>query len=272
VSLTRAGWKERGFHDRKKLNAMHEAGSVSTYAYLLLSTSLLVVWLLLYGLRPDLRRQILWISLGTMPLGLTEPSSSRRTGTHRPCLTRRTGFDVESLLFSFATGGIVFAAYDALARAAPAGSMRAELHNPRHRYHLGAVMAAPAVFLVLLTITKLNPIYAAALGLVAGFMATLYCRPDLWAKMLVSGALFLLLYFGVFVVFNMVFPGYVAAVWNLPALTRIFVAGVPLEELMFAFTFGLYWSSVYEHLAWKRSRRMASNSPRGVSAKRTGVA
>jgi hypothetical protein len=69
-----------------------------------------------------------------------------------------------------------------------------------------------------------------------------------------------------------VFPGYVAAVWNLPALTRVFVAGVPLEELMFAFTFDLYWSSVYEHLAWKRSRRVKRPGPRGISAKRTGVA
>ena len=90
--------------------------------------------------------------------------------------------------------------------------------------------------------------------------------------MLISGVLFLLLYFVVFAAFNLVFPGYVAAVWNLPALTRVFVAGVPLEELMFAFTFGLYWSSVYEHLGWKRSRRMTSPGPRGVSAKRTEVA
>ena len=26
-------------------------------------------------------------------------------------------------------------------------------------------------------------------------------------------------------------------------------------------TFGLYWSSVYEHLAWKRSRPVASPAP-----------
>jgi hypothetical protein len=62
--------------------------------------------------------------------------------------------------------------------------------------------------------------------------------------MLVSGGLFLLLYFVVFAAFNLAFPGYVAAVWNLPALSGVVVVGVPLEELLFAFTFGLYWSSV----------------------------
>jgi energy-converting hydrogenase Eha subunit A len=244
---------------------MHEPALLSPYAYLVLSTSLLVAWLILYGSRPDLRRQILWISLGTMPLGLTEPVFVPAYWNPPTLLdlARRTGFDLESLLFSFAIGGIVFAAYDALTGTAPADIMHAERHHLRHRYHRAAVLAAPAVFLGLLAVTRLNPIYAAALGLVVGFLATLYCRSDLWAKMLVSGALFLLLYFVVFAAFNLAFPGYVAAVWNLPALSRVFVAGVPLEELIFAFTFGLYWSSVYEHLAWKRSLAVAKSLPAG---------
>jgi lycopene cyclase-like protein len=208
---------------------MHEPAFLSPYAYLVLSTSLLVAWLILYGSRPDLRR--------------------------------RTGFDLESLLFSFAVGGIVFAAYDALTGTAPADSMRAERHHPRRRYHRASVLVAPAVFLGLIAVTRLNPIYAATLGLVAGFLATLYCRGDLWVKMLVSGALFSSLCFVVFAAFDLAFPGYVAAVWNLPALSRVFVADVPLEELMFAFTFGLYWSSVYEHLAWKRSPAVAKTLP-----------
>jgi hypothetical protein len=244
---------------------MREPAFLSPYAYLLLSTPLFVAWLILYGLRPDLRRQMLRISLGTMPLGLTEPLFVPAYWNPPTLLglARRTGFDLESLLFSFAIGGIVFAAYDTLTGTAPAGSMRAGRHHPRHRYHLAAVLVAPAVFLGLLAVTRLNPIYAAALGLVVGFLATLYCRSDLWAKMLVSGALFLLLYLVVFASFNLAFPGYVAAVWNLPVLSRMFAAGVPLEELMFAFTFGLYWSSVYEHLAWKRSLAVAKSLPAG---------
>jgi hypothetical protein len=108
------------------------------------------------------------------------------------------------------------------------------------------------VFTILLALTGLNPIYAAALALGGGFVATLGCRPDLWLKMLVSGALFLVLYFVVFALFDAAFPGYVAAVWRLDAVSGLLVWGVPLEELMFAFTFGLYWSSVYEHFTWRR--------------------
>ncbi len=35
----------------------------------------------------------------------------------------------------------------------------------------------------------------------------------------------------------------------------------PLEELIFAFTFGLYWSSRYEHLTWHGTGRIGG-SPR----------
>ncbi len=72
--------------------------------------------------------------------------------------------------------------------------------------------------------------------------------------MIVSGGLFFVIYFFVFALFNLAFPGYVVAVWNLKAISGIRLIGVPLEELMFAFTFGLYWSSVYEHFTWHSQR------------------
>jgi hypothetical protein len=74
--------------------------------------------------------------------------------------------------------------------------------------------------------------------------------------MIVSGGLFCAIYFLIFVLFNVAFPGYVEAVWNLKAISGIRLLGVPLEELMFGFTFGLYWSSVYEHLTWRRQRAL----------------
>jgi hypothetical protein len=228
----------------------------SPYAYLLLSVVLFGVWLILAALRSDIRGEMVRVSVGTMFLGLTEPLfvpdywSPPTIGD----LARRTGFDLESLLFSFAIGGIVFAAYDVLFAGAPSESLAHERGTARHRYHVLAILSAPVTFVLLLALTTLNPIYAAAIALVAGFVATLSCRPDLWRKMLVSGVLFLLLYFVVFALFSLAFPGYVPAVWNLKAVSGRLLWGVPLEELLFAFTFGLYWSSMYEHLAWRRTR------------------
>ncbi len=231
------------------------AAGESVYAYLLFSLGLFGVWLLLYLVRPDVRREMFWVSFGTMFLGLTEPFFVPEYWTPPTLwdLARRTGFDLESLLFSFGVGGIVFSAYHVLFGRSPSESMAHERSHPRHRYHVVALLSAPTLFVLLLELSRLNPIYSAAIAMVGGFLATLYCRPDLWLKMIVSGVLFLLLYFVVFALFNVTFPGYVAAIWNLKAVSGILVWGVPLEELMFAFTFGLYWSSMYEHVAWRRA-------------------
>ena len=48
-------------------------------------------------------------------------------------------------------------------------------------------------------------------------------------------------------------PGYINEVWNLPALSGVLVFGIPLEELLFGWTFGMYWSGVYEHVMWQRT-------------------
>ena len=96
----------------------------SAYAYLVLSSALALVWVILYAVRRDLRGNMVGVSLATMPLGLTEPLFVP-TYWNPPTLfdlAHRTGFDLESLLFSFAIGGIVFAAYDALTGTAPTAS------------------------------------------------------------------------------------------------------------------------------------------------------
>ena len=223
-------------------------------------TALLLVWFVLYGVRTDLRRSMLGVSLATALLGLTEPLFVPKYWNPFTLfdLARRTGFDLESLPFSFAIGGIVFAVYEVLFRMAPSQSMANERYEARHRYHVLAVVSAPLVFVILAIVTTLNPIYSSAIALVAGFFATLYCRPDLWLKMIVSGGLFFAVYFFVFLLFNLAFPGYVVAVWNLKALSGVRLLGVPLEELMFAFTFGLYWSSVYEHPMWRGEQALSA--------------
>jgi hypothetical protein len=50
-------------------------------------------------------------------------------------------------------------------------------------------------------------------------------------------------------------PGYIERVWNLDALSGVVVLYMPLEEILFALAFGLYWSGVYEHFNWQTLER-----------------
>lgn len=206
-----------------------EVPATWTYAFLILPSALLLVWLLLFVMRKGLRRNMFWVSLVTALLGLNEPLFVPQYWNPytRFNLARRTGFDLESPLFSFVAGGIVFAAYDFFFRMEPSETMTRECLSGRHRHHRLAIGAAFLVFLIFELATKLNPIYSSTIALTVGFFATLYCRPDLWLKMIASTELFFSIYFVCFALFNLTYPGYVKDVWNLKAISGVLVIGVP---------------------------------------------
>ena len=228
--------------------------------WLIWSAAFMLPWSVLFVARPHLRRQMIWASVLTMPLGLTEPlfvpAYWNPPGLFD--LAQRTGFDIESLIFAFAIGGLAAAGYRPLTRG-PEGqpNNKAQL-AARHRWHRAAIASPFVVFLGLLALPW-NPIYAAIGALLVGALGTLLCRPDLWRSTVVGGLLFLALYIGFLLGLKGLWPGYIEGVWNLPALLPWRPAGLPTEELGFGFAFGMYWSSVYEHFGWRRhdTRRSA---------------
>lgn len=224
-----------------------------TYAYLIASVLLLLVWLYLYWTKPKARRKMLLISLLTAPLGLTEPLfvPSYWLPFTLFDLARRTRFDLESLLFSFAVGGITAILYGSLWGKSRKPISVHEVHQKRHQFHRLALLSPFISFAILYLLTPLNPIYSTIIAMTIGAIATWYCRPDLLKAMVTGSLLFLGIYFVVFLIgFVWLFPGYVESVWNLPAISGILVIGVPIEELLFAASLGAMWSSVYEHFNW----------------------
>ena len=223
------------------------------FAYLAGSLAFLLIWLALWWRSSRLRRMLmLRVSAATALLGLTEPLYVPEYW-YPPTLfdlNLKTGFDIESVLFSFAIGGIATAVYGALRTNRQLRRSAAAPRGPRQILHAVAI-AVPIPVLVLLTLlTSLNPIITTIAALSAGVAVSAACRPDLIARMLTCGLLFFGLYFVFFALFNIAFPGYIDSVWNLPALSGAVIAGVPVEELSFGFAFGLMWSSVAEYVVW----------------------
>lgn len=223
------------------------------YTWLLWSSAFLLAWLAVYvGAKPS-RRKFLQVSLATAPLGLTEPVFVPEYWNPPSLfeLAQRTGFDLESLIFSFAIGGIGSALYDALSRHEFRAIAHAERNSRRHRVHRFA-LTAPIIAFPLLVLLPWNRIYAAIGALAIGGAANVVCRPDLTRNTLIGGTLFLGFYALFMLLLRVSAPGYIEQVWNLPALSGLIPGGIPIEELAFGFTFGLYWAGLYEHFAWKR--------------------
>lgn len=228
------------------------------YAWLVWSLILAGIWLTIYFLldTKDKKREMLIVSLWTSLFGFTEPLFVPEYWSPPSLfnLNVLTGFDIESVLWSFGVGGIVVVLYEYIFNTKHLHLSHSEQDRKRHRFHFVAIGVTPALFVALLLFTDWNIIYISIVSLVVGGIATWYCRPDLKKKMIASAFLFLGAYFFYFWTLIALYPGYVERVWNLEAISGLLVLGIPLEELLFALSFGFLWSSVYEHLAWRKIR------------------
>lgn len=165
------------------------------YVWLLWSSAFLVPWALVYAMAPAFRSRMLRVSLATSLLGLTEPIFVPEYWNPPSLfdLGRGTGFDLESLIFCFAIGGLGAFGYNALAGRALVPMAQHERSAARHRYHRLA-LAAPFVAFPPLYLLPWNPIYAGIAALAIGGIANVLCRPDLLRNTLTGGALFTGLY------------------------------------------------------------------------------
>jgi len=223
------------------------------YIWSLWASAFLVPWALLYVAQPAMRRQMIEVSAATSLLGLTEPLFVPEYWNPPTLfdLAQRTGFDIESVIFCFAIGGIAAVLYNGLARRHLISVHETEQSLARHRFHR-LVLGAPFAAFLPLYFLPWNPIYPGIVALAIGGAANVACRPDLARSTLIGGALFLVLYAALMLLLVISAPGYIERVWNLADLSAVLVAGIPLEELAFGFAFGLYWAGVYEHFTWKR--------------------
>ncbi len=226
------------------------------YVWLGWASAFLVPWFILYFTYPVHRKAMLWASTFTTPFGLTEPIFVPEYWSPPSLfdLAIRTGFDIESLIFCFAIGGLGVVLYNVVSGARFQRVDEGYRHSPVHRHHRWAI-AAPFIAFPLLyfLLPSWNPIYPAFIAMIIGAAAAVLCRPDLKFKTWMGGVLFTGLYWIYIEGLELLSPGFVEKVWNLDALSGGMMLHSPLEELIFAFTFGMYWAGVYEHFTWRRS-------------------
>jgi len=222
------------------------------YIWFLWTSAFLIPWLSIYIFFSQYRQAMLWASFFTMPFGLTEPLFVPEYWSPPSLfdLALRTGFDIESLIFCFAIGGIASVLYNIFTKRIPKLVPIQEQSRHLHRHHFKA-LAAPFIVFPPLYFLPLNPIYPAIIAMSVGAVANILCRPDLKRKTWIGGVLFLA-YYGIFLLgLELISEGYIERVWNLDALSGLKIAFMPIEELLFAITFGMYWSGIYEHFTWR---------------------
>lgn len=225
------------------------------YRYLISSLILLLVWYILFLYRKDLRKDMLFASLIALPFGLTEfffvPNY-----WHPKTLFAST-LDIESFIFLFAIGGIASVMYEVILNKHL--KKERESRSKRLSHFLVFVTLTLTAFILLNMIIpgafRDKLIYTWTLAGFIGGIAIIIVRKDLLHEVILGSVLFMLLYFFSLLIFNsLIFPGWISDEWNLANLSGIFIFNIPIEELLFALSFGVLWAPIYEFIQGFRSR------------------
>src|SRR3989338_7763550 len=117
--------------------------------WLIFSLLFFGIWIVIFIAMPRVRREMFFVSLFTMPLGLTEPLFVPEYWNPPSLfnLAATTGFDIESLIFCFAIGGIGSVFYEMIVKRKHVKMTKHEMHAPLHKHHLLALLSPILFFL-----------------------------------------------------------------------------------------------------------------------------
>lgn len=260
---------------------------------------LLAFWFLirLFGLGLTQKRWMLrefwWASFTCAALGLTEPLFVPSYWSP-PSILKFWRWDFESFPFCFAVGGISAV----LTEIPPIKGLLVNIYyggerivrwllslvsrTTGGRIHAG-ILDRPLVRvliprdqlrienMLLVTFTlavfgvtgefDINIIYRAAIVCFSSALWISWRRPSLCWQVPGGGLSFTVLYTIVLVVTGQVYPDFYNC-WNVKALSGCHFLRAPVEEYLYAFTFGAFWAPLYE--AWKQTRIMEESDSQSL--------
>lgn len=217
------------------------------YPFLIWALILIVIWIILYLLRKDLRKEMIISSLIALPFGLTEKLFVPNYWNPQTLfnLAARTGFDIESFIYAFAIGGVAAVLYEVLF---------SKKHNKSRRNFsmIRLIIALFIIFIVSLIYIKLNItqhlMHLSLVIMAVWVIVFIVIEPRTLKERVVGGLFFAVIHFAIILFLEIINPGFVAANWITNNLWGVYILKAPLEEIFWAFLFGAIWAPIYEDI------------------------
>ncbi|MBN2200674.1 hypothetical protein JW777_01835 [bacterium] len=215
-----------------------------SYAYTVLCIPFLVLWAFLYARNPALRKHLFWMSA---LLGIAGPIAEFwhtrdywNPGYLAPVKIGPWRFGLEDYILTFAMAGIAFVLFERIYT----GRGADPLPEWRWKTLFCLDMAGNAGILCMaffIYILKINSIYALISSIAAASLVLFGRRREWLPAAALAASIYALGYLLFFRLFMMpLFPGSLERAWNLEALWGVRLAGVPAEEIAWAFMLALF--------------------------------
>ncbi len=215
------------------------------YSYLVGVLIFGAAWVACYVLGKKYRAEIRWGTLIAAPMALTSLLFVPQYWTPPSLfnLDQKIRVGIEDVLWAAAVGGIASVVAEILLK-----EKLSVIRKAARKRHFAPFVVVVVVFIALESWHPGKTIYNTIIAFAVGALVIAYLRSDLVPTMLTGALSFTVLYFALFLIFLFLYPGFIQRYYNIPNLLGIYVAGVPIEELLFAGTGGAIWSVAYEYV------------------------
>ncbi len=220
-------------------------------AYLLNGFFLMCPWLIFFFMRKDLRKEMLFMSVVSMPFGILQ-YLFRQDYFHPLYIYNFSFFGIEDLLWMFAMGGITGVIYEEFF-----GKKLSNRHTRKHPY-LMIVFTVVGLFALFIgnIIFKINSMYMTLIIFSVIGVITLLIRRDLLKHAFYSGICVGLITLIFDFLHVLIFPDFFQKMWFINNVSGVLVLGIPIEELLFAFMLGFVVGPMYEFVFGFRLKKL----------------
>jgi hypothetical protein len=214
------------------------------YSYLVGALIFGAAWLVCYFFGKNYRAEIRWGTLISAPMALTSILFIPQYWTPPSLfdLDQKIRVGIEDFLWAAAVGGIASVVAEILLKERLSAMRRAA-----RKRHFAPFVVVVIVFIALELWHKDKTIYNTIIAFAVGAIVIAVLRSDLIPTMLIGALSFTALYFVLFLIVLSLYPEFVQRYYTIEHLLGIYIAGVPIEELLFAGTGGAVWSVAYEY-------------------------
>ena len=228
------------------------------YAYSVAIFMMVMVWLFLFLRRKDLRHEMLvmsvlsWVWIGVAYL-MFSPYIADTVWVPDTVFRIYKGVCLEDAIYTFFFGGIAAVLYEEVLGKKHFKKFRKE--NKFMHYALFPIILFLTT-LVGIYVFNINFFHTTYIGFLLSALLIFFIRKDLFWHAILSGIFLGILYFVVIAfIFIPLFPGIIQRWYHLSSLSNMLVWGVPFEEILWAFFYGLFIGPCYEFIIGLKDKR-----------------
>lgn len=228
----------------------------ANFVYLVGTFPLLVMWLIIFFWRKDLRKEILWFSIPMSFMSMITSYIWWTVDWWQPLTVWGTKIGVEDFIVGFTSGGLMAVLYEVIFKK-KLYKRKTSIKNTDKSLLLFLLVQLMCWFFYGIGLTSF---LSSSISLIVGSILMLLSRRDLITNALASGVLMTVAVLPSYYVIILINSQWVDRTYSM--LSGLRVTGIPIEELVFWFLVGFLFGPFYEYWQDSRLRKFSPNIAR----------